>query len=288
MKCVSLVLTFHFILAIGTGVYSQEKSPKLRVTEFYLQHGLMHQLPEHGTITDFRTLAKGSVILGQDLSGFSESRFDLMNRRSNSLLAVQLGLQFAKRSNPLFRVGFNYFSSSFISGSLRKTDSYITDTLVSTQTGAQQVVVTTDSKSVRMNQTSQQFRFDAALLFRTNTSARWSLYSGIGVTFGYAFNTKTRIQFEENKSESNGNSAYYYPILGSTDINEVYRNRNFSTFSAYLPLGVDFRIGKKREFWNRLHLFGEFRPSLNYAKIPELRRILNPATTQTLGIKVTF
>jgi hypothetical protein len=106
------------------------------------------------------------------------------------------------------------------------------------------------------------------------------------MTMGYAFNNKTSVHYEEFISEPSLNGYSSNPI--STYANEFYRNRNFATFSAYVPLGIDFRIGKKREFWNRLHLFGEFRPSLNYAKIPELRRVLNPGITQSFGLKVTF
>ena len=284
---ITKLIGIGFILSISNMlIYGQEKNPKIRVKEFYLQHGLIHQAPEHGTLADFQSLAKGSSILNQDYTGFSDQHFGLRNRENNSLLGIQLGIQFAKRPNPTLRVGFNYLSSSLISGSLHRMDSYVTDTLTSSQTGEQQYVMTTNSKSVYMNQTCQQFRLDAALLFHTNSSARWSLYSGIGVTMGYAYNNKTRIQYEEYVSEPSANGYYSNPL--STYANEFYRSQNFATFSAYVPLGIDFRIGKKREFWNRLHLFGEFRPSLNYAKIPELRRVLNPGTTQSFGLKVTF
>lgn len=283
----TLLSVSAFLVSNNTRVFGQDKTPKIRISEFYLQHGLIHQLPEHGTLSDFKNLAKGSSILNQDYTGFSDQHFGRGNNNRNSLLAIQLGIKFAKRPNPTLRLGVNYFSSSFINGSFVKDDSYVTDTLTSSQTGEQQYVLATETKSVRMKQTSQQFRIDAAFLFRTNSNARWSLYSGVGLTFGYAFNNKTHIQYEEYTFEPTVND-YYSTNTSSTYANEFYRNRNFATFSAYVPLGIDFRIGKKREFWNRLHLFGEFRPSLNYAKIPELKRILTPGSTQSFGLKVTF
>jgi len=53
-------------------------------------------------------------------------------------------------------------------------------------------------------------------------------------------------------------------------------------------LGIDFRIGKKREFWKRTHLFYELRPGINVTSIPELRPITNASVQHGIGLRVSW
>jgi hypothetical protein len=68
---------------------------------------------------------------------------------------------------------------------------------------------------------------------------------------------------------------------------KAFRKKQYD-FGAYLPLGVDFRIGNKRDFWKRIHLFYEARPSINMTAIPELRTITNASIFHGLGVKVKW
>jgi hypothetical protein len=66
----------------------------------------------------------------------------------------------------------------------------------------------------------------------------------------------------------------------------VFTNKKKFACAAYVPLGVDFRIGKKRAFWKRTHLFYELRPSVT--TIPELRTFANAGVQQGIGLRVTL
>ena len=69
---------------------------------------------------------------------------------------------------------------------------------------------------------------------------------------------------------------------------EYYKNKNNFGFSAYIPMGIDFRIGRKRKFWKQIHLFLELRPGINGTSIPELRTIVNSSMQYGFGLKVSW
>jgi hypothetical protein len=83
-------------------------------------------------------------------------------------------------------------------------------------------------------------------------------------------------------------NEYYSTTEQGENIVEYFENKmNFST-SIFIPMGVDFRMGKNREFWKRLHLYYEMKPSITYTAIPELKRITTVNLINSFGIKVTF
>jgi hypothetical protein len=53
-------------------------------------------------------------------------------------------------------------------------------------------------------------------------------------------------------------------------------------------MGLDFRLGKKREFLNRLHLFVETRPSMTITTIPSLKTLLTPNITSSFGLRIVW
>lgn len=143
-----------------------------------------------------------------------------------------------------------------------------------------------------MNYTSEQLRFDGSLIFRTDAQARWSLYTSIGITAGMSINAQTDIFYDKMERTEmnypNGNNYSSYSYSGSYNYEtEKYRNKNNFGLSTYIPMGIDFRIGKKREFWKWTHLFYELRPGINMTSIPELRTITNASIQHGLGLKVS-
>jgi hypothetical protein len=69
---------------------------------------------------------------------------------------------------------------------------------------------------------------------------------------------------------------------------ELYSLKTVIGGSVYLPAGVDFRIGKRREFWKPVHLFYEIRPQVLYTNIPELGSSLRGGIQQGFGIRVKW
>ncbi len=289
MKTSNLLSTV-ILLIISFSFFGQEQQPKtvkrISIHDIYIQAGW---LSEHnanaGTLTDFKKLAPQSVLLNNDLTGYSQSGGSI----SNTMFSVMLGIQFSDKqkttykANPLLRLGI-IFSGTNLTNGLYKEDRKRYDTLTSSQTGQAVYVDSINSKNYSMNYSSQQLRFDGSLIFRTNPEARWSLFTGIGITAGFSFNTNTNILYSKYSKISSFPSS----ISSYSNLTENYKNKNNFAFSSYIPMGIDFRIGKKREFWKRTHLFFELRPGINSTSIPELRTITNATMQYGFGLKVSW
>ncbi len=137
-----------------------------------------------------------------------------------------------------------------------------------------------------MTYTTQQIRVDISVIYRTNPLARWSMYGGVGIEFGSSVRASTNVYYSEysfiesSGSSSNGsNTMFRY---------ETIANKNNIGGAAYLPLGVDFRVGKKREFFKQMHFFYEARPFLNYLNIPELGTIASVGMKSGIGLRITI
>jgi hypothetical protein len=69
---------------------------------------------------------------------------------------------------------------------------------------------------------------------------------------------------------------------------EVFRNKRSLALTASIPFGVDFRIGKKRQFWMPVHLFYEMQPTLRLNHVPEVGMISHLPLAQNFGLRVTI
>ena len=147
-------------------------------------------------------------------------------------------------------------------------------------------------ESYDMNYETDQVALEASLIYRTNPQARWSVYGGIGMTAGLSINANTSIDYWKSRGVSmNGNEPGYYPYpiyysSQGTGLSETFRNKSSFAQSFFFPLGVDFRIARKNDFWKRLHLFYEMRPGLLFTFIPETRTVTEAFFQSTFGLRV--
>lgn len=302
MKINNLLSTLILLTALSP-VLAQEEQPKtvnrIRISDIYIQTGSTIEPSTTGTRGDFNELAPNSVLLEKGLEASESSPYNGFDMRGNNMFSVILGVDFrdkhktAYKANPHLRLGFSYFSGTSLMGGLYKEDHKPYDTLTSTQTGQTVYMDSLTTKDYRMNYSSQQLRFDGSLIFRTNPEARWSLFAGIGITAGMSINAHTDISYNRTEDTEiifpNGNRSYSNSSYsGDTNEREVFRNKNNFGLSVYIPMGIDFRLGNKKEFWKRTHLFYELRPGIDITSIPELRTITNPCIQQTFGLKVSF
>lgn len=290
------------MLTITFSVFGQEQTKsikKISIHDVYIQTGLMSEQYTNGTISDFKALAPQSVLLNNDMKNFSQSNgFGLM---SNPTFSVMMGLKFSNKektmykANPLLRLGFSYSSGTNLIGNSYKEVRKAYDTITSSQTGEIAYVDSINTQSYYMNYNSNQLRFDGSVIFRTNPEARWSLFTGIGITAGFSINSRTDIYYNnygrtettyaDGTTTSNSANGYSYSNNSNT---ETFRNKSNFGLSTYIPMGIDFRIGKKREFWQRTHLFYELRPGINMTSIPGLQTITNATIQQGIGVKVSW
>lgn len=283
------------LIAVSFSLSAQEQVKSIKTTSLSLMPHFSIGSGANASLDDFHKLAPESTLLPTDLNGYTTNNYLASNASlGNSIL---LGFKFANkeksgyRPNPILRVGVSYYYDAGLYNSIYQNDRHPYDTLISVKTGVRTAVDSVSYSGYDMAYTSQQLRLDASLIYRTNPEARWNFFGGIGFTFGGSINAETRIngyQYSYISPEDNQNVAYYN---SSNDYNyeqEVVQNENNLAYSVYVPLGLDFRIANKSEFWKRVHLFYEMRPSLNGLSIPELKTYTSVSWQHGLGLKVQW
>lgn len=292
---------FFVLLTVSLVTFGQQSSDVIkgcRINEYSVQTGLFGGSSSSSSLSDFNVLAPNSFLLNSniipDLQSFSPYSY---NSGSNSSFSALLGFQFSNKQKTKYnkymqlRVGITYSNNSIISGRMYNNERIRFDTLTSSQTGYSTYLDTVVTKSLDMNYSSEQLRLDGALIFRTNPDARWSIYSGIGISAGFSFNAKTTIVYGINyriENQNGDNQTSYMECFDGDSKVEVFTNKNNFGFSAYIPLGINLKLGKNSEFWKKVNLFYEIRPSIGVTSIPELRTIINTSVQQGIGFKISL
>lgn len=251
----------------------------------YLQNGAFFGAGK-GNLSDFQTLAPQSVLLQQDLSSYQSYPAMNLNFPGQSQ-SLSVGLKMAKLPNATLRLGLmhtNQQNALSIGGSF--TETFRIDTLTSSQTGDQIFVDSFSTHSYNANYSQEQLRLDASLLLRYNADKRWSFYGGIGANFGLSYNAQTNV----NQYVSPYGSGYGYGLFNDMVYNGTHTQETFETkggfgFGVYAPLGVDFQVGKKRDFWMPIHLYMELRPGFNVNQIAGLGTSFSAGNFSNIGLR---
>ncbi len=285
-----LLLISLLLLSGLSCLQAQDSSGRqLKLTDMYIHNGFAVAPGAHVNIHDFRSLAPGSDILKGDYSGFHPYRS--YSNSSNNTIYIQLGFQTrnkrTKHFNPnrQFRLGFSYWSDIGFSASMSHQVAKQFDTISTPQGNLYYDSVHTRGLSMEYN--SNQLRLDASYIFKTDAAARWSLYSGVGISAGMSLNNFLTIQstnaYSIQPESYGGGRSHTYASDSKT---ESFRMKSNYGASVYIPLGLDFRIGKKRPFWKRLHLFLEGRPGINFLVVPDLTTFASGYINNSFGLRV--
>ncbi|MDH5597487.1 MAG: hypothetical protein OEY34_00090 [Cyclobacteriaceae bacterium] len=292
--------TILIVTIFSTAVAQEtETTPvkKLNINEFYVNTGSIYLTNSTLSLEDFQLLAPQSELINRDFTGYNPSDFLIIT--NNRMFSVLLGAQISEkdkssyRKNPQMRLGISYFSGNVFKGGYFKAEKSPFDTLRSNQTTDVIYIDSVVHHNYNMRYSSEQVRLDGSLIFRTNTEARWSAYAGIGITAGVSISASTTANYSQRKSKEMrypDERSYYMDVFNSTSEHqsEVFENKNNFLLSGYIPMGVDFRVGKKKEFWKMTHLFYEFRPSLQMITISELQTKVNASSQFGMGLRVVW
>ncbi|WP_159038376.1 hypothetical protein [Brumimicrobium mesophilum] len=297
-----IVLPAFAIMSLSFLTIGQEKleTPIKRITvhDIYISTGTINNRVARGTYDDFKALAPQSDLLNQGEFNFSQSGGYSYN--GNSTIAIMLGLKFSDKEksnyklNPVLRLGFNYSNGTNLSTGGYKETREPFDTLISSQTGQATYIDSVFTENYGANYSTDQLSIVGSLIFSTDPEARWSLYSGIGIAAGISLNSNTHIYYSTDRYQEtlfdNSNGSGYGNSYGSSTETEHETITNKTSFGgmAYIPLGIDFRIANRSEFWKRVHVFYEIKPGLGFTSIPELNTIVNTNFQQGFGLRVTF
>lgn len=293
-------LSIVALMALSATLSAQEPEKPLKclkAQEIQIQTGGYMERTLLGSIEDFKKLAPNSELLKNDLAGYNQDWYT--HYHSNPRFSILVGFQFNDRQkekprpNPLLRLGISYYSGYPLANSFSKETSGIYDTITSSQTGNIIIIDSVNKEYFSMDYFTNYLRFDASLIYRTNPEVRFSFFTGAGLTAGISFNSETYIYHSNYtwlKAQPSGDS--YYPTgryTKSRDYSsEYFSNKSNFGFSGYIPLGMDFRIGKKHPFWSNIHLLYEMRLGLNVNFIRDLKTVTNTNVHSGLGLKFTW
>ncbi len=268
------------LLGMSSIVMAQESESSWKFTETSVFTGIGVQMSQMFTEKDVAEWSENDPWITQDFTGYSQ--FGGLNSTSSSQFSANLGFRKTGIHNPSFRVGISYKRlNSQVFGRYQEWSGPY-DTLVSSQTGQQYYIDTVRIRSVSAYWGADVLALDGAYILQTDLTRRWSFYGGIGLQAGILFNQELQLTRTETFSETG--------ITHEMDVELEQRNYRMNTgFSStvYLPLGIDFRIGKKRPLWQQVHLVYELRPSLSFQTMSSVS-VVSPGVTQHFGLRIVI
>ncbi|MEZ5173690.1 MAG: hypothetical protein R2850_09350 [Bacteroidia bacterium] len=288
-------LIIFCLLLIQLECLSQKDNKRIKLSEISLQTGLFLESNTTASLEQFKNLAPQSTILESDLTEYSQSISNQFNGFSMNSLQAGFVIKDKKskefKNNRIFKIGITQLRSAPLSSAYHRFSELRYDTLISSSTGQVLFLDSMITQFYTMNYTSSQIRLDLALVFSSSSAARLGISGGVGITAGTSFNSGADITYVRS-ARNQETDQYGEPV---EDYVENYSHQsqienvssgNCTGASVYLPLSASFRIGEKENIWNKLHVFCEFRPGVNFSFIPGIRTIANGSAQVGFGLNL--
>jgi hypothetical protein len=313
------LLIFCCILFLGDSVSNAQDRQIKKIKRFRLNEvslvaseieELITETDRPHLISDFQKLFPASVLLNDDFSEFDYKNSNGLGEQlsGHGIFSVQAGFSirnkngdgYAPRSFLRFRLSY-YGSATSLSGTFTKYKESFYDTLHTSSGPVYRYDV--NRERYLLDYTSKQVRLDAAYIYKFKPGSRWSFHTGAGITGNFSFNPYTKIEYENSNEVTvyNTKDEYLYtnysyfvntsgqfPGLEAVTKIEKRKNKNNYGLSVYAPLIINFRIGREKEFWKRIHAFYELSGGITVTYIPELRTLVYPVVQNGLGLKYTW
>lgn len=192
------------------------------------------------------------------------------------------------RRGPELRLGFIHAGWNERQANLRRTVRTPYDTLVSVATGEQFLLDSVRGSAYYIVTKAERIGLDASLVW--STTARWSLYGGVGVMGGPSINARTYVEIEqyEGVAAAGGHYASYPQGASRNSEKETIKGGTGWWCAAYVPLGLDFTLSREHAFWKQMHLYYEMRPQLVVQGSPELDNTIGTGLMANFGIRLSL
>ncbi len=285
-------MKYHLLLLATLGIcfsapaYSQPDSTsnKLEFSEISLQFGNLNT-DIHPLNLNVATQLAPQAMLLNNLNGFQQVRFWYFYNPGFSI-AGHMGFKLPKKAQhdlgPTLRIGLMFNRSDILFNSYSKSTILSTDSLTNSNGAVTRYIQNVDEENIETRYSNDQLFLDMNLTYAINEKGRFSMFMGAGLGAGIMLNTNTTVTYSKVNSTrevstiSNYNAAYNFTQVDYRE--ENYSNQPSFAALAYLPIGFDFRIGKRNEAWRKAHAFLEFRPGAHLQIIPEANYTLLRST----------
>lgn len=269
---------------------------QLKITQIHLNSGNhLTFFSPNTSLSNFNELAPNSTILGKDFSAFSQNELypyyptSYSNFVTNdaSFKAIQVGLKLPKHPAGTLRMGISTVRNNLLNTRGTYTQSFVVDTFVSVQNGSMIFADSIVYQYYYGNYSNQQVRLDGAYVWEHEAGNRWAFTAGFGLSVGISYQSTTSLTCGERinsyvvNNENQGTSIYSGQY-------ESFTNKIAWGTTAYLPLGIGFKLGTKRAFWIPWMIYTELRPFLSMNSIPSQSLRFSPGIGTASGIRYTI
>jgi len=297
------VFIIHICLLVSSIGYSQAPPPTETgnvLSEVFILSGSASGKSTVFNVQNLKSMLPESSLLKENLTEFKSSGDGMWNK--HSYFGIQLGAVAGKtrreseKGSPLLRFGISYESGDYMRTLLSNESSFRFDTLYNTQGQIVYLRDSTREDHCNISFSSSIINAEFSVLLRTNTARRWMFYTGVGMSAGISFNNLYQVEryalnyLEEYIiTETNTNNSSYPSKREKEDFtSENIQSKSSWVFNGFIPLGINFRIGKKSEFLKNFHLFSEFRPGVKVLDIQEGSTITGTYLLGTFGLRTVW
>ena len=296
------VLLTILILTAFPGMTSGQKPSerKLFVSGAGISYGYHTTDYIFGTIDQFRLLYPESELLGIDYSEFNQNRgfwvFNSMHSPMVTSLTLGMGLRNRDddglRSNPRFQAGLSYHGGNLLEGSYWIKKVHVVDSLYDASTMSYKYVDSIHYRDMEFQHATDQLRADISVVLTINPVGRFYLYSGLGLSAGIPLLSVARIEYKEGYDirtrTINGMEYYNQPRPGAREKNvkEIFHRCPSVIIMPYFPAGVSFRLGKRSELLQQIHIFYEQVNGVSITTVPGGENFTSHRIQHSIGVRI--
>lgn len=213
--------------------------------------------------TVFQQATPSSTLAFTDLAGYSTgSGFFIRFGNVSSITGFNVNLRLRCQSKfSELRIGLAHSVTSYAYQSY--TQESRTSIGITTLPGGE--IVSTDSvsyASYTYEWYTDVMNLNLAWMVRTNPRSWLNVYTGFGVMAGIGYNgvlEYDHIHSSEYQHTSGiGNNHYTTNRQVISQTSERYRAPTITSFVAYIPMGINLRLGKRNNFFKHVAVFGEY------------------------------
>lgn len=290
-KSIQLII----FLFITCQIYGQDsiesKKIKLQFSGMSMQSGAIFQSAIDFPLEGFEKMSPNSGILLNDFSTFNYLDYSLYLPKSMVELSGIFDLKKSTsnlRFNPKFSFGLGFSSGLSLAMYNDLYEPYYKiDSIFINRFNCYGYFDSIINKSVGIEYYTQNILLKGMFTIRSNTNKRFCIYGGFGLGIGITRQSRLEMYYSEKNEIRLENNVFLYNSDQTNDF-ETIQKKGGTSVDFFIPLGLDFRIGNKSEYWRMIHLFFEMREGFHRMYSKEIGGLNNSNTLISLGIHINM
>ena len=250
---------------------------------------------------EMRMIAPNSQLLNQNFSNFPQQSFYGYSITGNTGFSAGVSFKIYNRKQNKFidyssvHAGFCFAPVQIDGPSYYRQNSQPIDTLYPGN-GSTIYDDSISSENYDFNWGGKFLGVDLNQIFHTNDQHVFSFYTGYGLHAGMVLNTAFRgdyykLKYLQTTTTPGGlNTTAGTSQSGSTweTQQEVIKTKSVFCAGIYFPLGMQIRLSRKNNFWNKLCFTTEFRTGIDFQGVPNNGIMTRFYAAQSVGMKYYF